>query len=122
YRGRRSVAMRKRGNRRNLFLRWKVARQSEAQSFECGEAVLHSVGACRLTGERRCGLGNWGLVGLKWLRSVALALIVHGHRSTRCCLSRCGKRPFADFAERSKADIQCKEPVAKARRSRHRPL
>ena len=33
-------------------------------------------------GERRCGLGNWGLVGLKWLRSVALALIVHGRRST----------------------------------------
>src|SRR5207244_10306187 len=59
------------------------ARQSEAQSFECGETVLHSVGACRLSGERRCGLGNWGLVGLKWLRSVALALIVHGRRSTR---------------------------------------
>jgi hypothetical protein len=42
--------------------------------------------------------------------------------STRCCLSRCGKRPFADFAERPEADIQCEEPAAKARRSRHRPL
>src|SRR5207253_4159869 len=93
YRGRRSVAMRKRGNRRNLFLRWKVARQSEAQSFECGEAVLHSVGACRLSGERRYGLGNWGLVGLKWLRSVALALIVHGRRSTRSGTSSQMRRP-----------------------------